>query len=893
MAEATDRDGLGQAAGPRPQLDTPYGALSGSQVATDEPIERPFADETAAEAPVDAAPVDAAPVDAAPAQEPSADESTAAEASTDEAASGPDAGDVDAADDEPADDTSTAETADEPDDVEPTAEAADGETVDHAAETADGTPAAVEPADEAEDEPEPADEAEGAEEAEGAAEADEAEPVADQADEAEPAEAEDDAKPAEDADDAEPAVEPAAEADAEADKPAEPAEDAGERSAEAPAAEAAGAAEAAPEVADAANAPVRRPVLGATNVQPALAVPPPTYTNLPVNHADDPTSSWTAKPAEETVRFDRVPAAPADDHPRSPLEQFEAEPEHRRWPRTLAIVAGALVVLGGAYVGASYALGDKVPRGTTVAGVDIGGLASDAAVARLHDQIADGSGQPIPVVVGQKSSELQPADAGLTFDARATVDRLTGVDLAQPARLWHQVVGLGEQPPTASVDAAKLKAAVANLDGDTAEPPVDGAITFVGGIPHTTAAVDGTSIDQPAARDVLSRTWLSAPRPITLPTRQVAPAISQEEADRAMREIAQPLTISPVSVQVAGQIAVLQPAQLTAAATIAPKGHSLVLTMDGNALAADVGAQVPSALTAATDASFQFQNDQPVIVPGQPGQQIDANALATSVAGAAVTTNRTVSASLVPTDPAQSTAALEALGIKEIVSEFDTPLTADHIRDINIAQGAKNITGVLVKPGETFSLIKALGPIDAAHGFVPAGAIVDGQHTDAMGGGLSQLSTTTYNAAYFAGFKDIAHTPHSEWFSRYPEGRESTVFAPTIDMKWQNTSPYGALVQAWIADGRTHVRIWGTKYWTVDSTTSARSGVVQPTTVYDTSATCEASAAGNPGFTVTVTRHVSLDGVLKSTDSHTTRYKPQNKTVCGPKPATPSAAPTP
>ena len=167
---------------------------------------------------------------------------------------------------------------------------------------------------------------------------------------------------------------------------------------------------------------------------------------------------------------------------------------------------------------------------------------------------------------------------------------------------------------------------------------------------------------------------------------------------------------------------------------------------------------------------------------------------------------------------------------------------------MNITNGASKISGTLIRPGETFSLTEALGPIDAAHGYVEAGAIVSGEHTDAWGGGLSQVSTTTYNAAFLAGFEDVEHRPHSEWFARYPEGREATIFTGTLDMRWKNNTPYGALVQAWVSDGRVYVRVWGTKHWTVESITSPRSGVVAPTTVYSQSPTCEAQSAGQPGL---------------------------------------------
>ena len=70
-----------------------------------------------------------------------------------------------------------------------------------------------------------------------------------------------------------------------------------------------------------------------------------------------------------------------------------------------------------------------MPRGATVAGVDIGGLPSDEAVARLDAELADATTQPIEVVANDVQATIDPVAAGLTFDAQATVDQLTGVDL--------------------------------------------------------------------------------------------------------------------------------------------------------------------------------------------------------------------------------------------------------------------------------------------------------------------------------------------------------------------------------------------------------------------------------------------------------------------------------
>src|SRR5450830_897622 len=643
-----------------------------------------------------------------------------------------------------------------------------------------------------------------------------------------------------------------------------------------------------------------RPVAGAAAAGAAAAaaapVPAPTQAQTPLG-AQAPSrpaasavqGSAQTPAASAPVSGDFSPFPPRATQPAeessSPLDVFEADPGRRRWPRILVTILSIVVVLGAVYVGACYAVSSRVPRGATVAGVDIGGLQQDAAIAALESGLASATTEPIAVTAGDVTGSIDPAGAGLTLDAPATVARLVGFDL-HPVRLWNLLFGVGVQEPVTHVDDTALASAVQALGGSLTQAPVDGAIVFADGTPHETAAADGWKLDAAAAAQTLRTQWLTAARPLTLATVAIEPDITQAETDKAMTEVATRVTSAPVAVQVDGQLVSLPVKALASVASFAAQDSALVLRLDGPQLVKEILARTTNLLTASADAHFEFQNDAPVIVPGQAGTTLDPKALADAVAAAAVASVRTATVALVQTDPAQSTEKLAALGIKEIVSEFATPLTSEPKRTANITNGAANINGTLVQPDGTFSLTEALGPVTAENGYIDAGVLVAGEHVQGMGGGLSQVSTTTFNAAYLAGYVDIEHHPHTEWFSRYPEGRESTIYTGLLDLRWKNNTPYGALVQAWVADNQVHVRIWSSKYWTVDTSTGARSNVVQPTTVYSQSPTCVASSAGNPGFKVTTTRTVSLDGAVKETKSFTWTYTPQNTIICGPAPTT-------
>ncbi len=633
-----------------------------------------------------------------------------------------------------------------------------------------------------------------------------------------------------------------------------------------------------------------------TGMPPAFAVPPasdgPPFSPRSVTSGRAPTVSTAAgSPPPPDLGAPWSPAEVGSDPLAVPPPDQKGR---RRAPKVLLAVAGAVVLVVGLYVGACFALSDRVPRGTTVAGVAIGGKSAADARKALDSGLADAGTTPVVVVADGKESTFVPTDAGLALDSRATVASVTGPRLTEPGHLWQHIAGGGAVTPVTTTDKDKLAAAVDALDAPVHVDPVDATVVFADGTAQVTPATEGQGLDTEAATRTIAAQWLTADGPLTLKTVALPPQITDAEAQRAVTEQAEPLMAGPITVAVEDGTASLTVPQLTAAAAFVPRDGGLVLTLDGPTLVQQVATQLPALLNDAADAHFEFDpaTGQPVVIPGVLGKTVAPDTLAAALVTASTTPDRTATVELVESHPEQSREELEGLGVKEVVGEFSTPLTSEPRRTTNITNGARLINGTLVRPGETFSLGGTLEPVDASNGFVEAGVINNGIHTDGMGGGLSQLSTTTYNAAFESGMELVEHKPHSEWISRYPEGRESTLFYPQLDMKWTNNTPYGALVKAWVdpnpqcAQGKTsssgcvHVQIWSTKYWKVEAETFPRQNVVAPTTVHLTSPNCEPSSAGNSGFLSTGVRRVYLDGVLKHEDPWSWTYKPSNQIIC-------------
>ena len=555
----------------------------------------------------------------------------------------------------------------------------------------------------------------------------------------------------------------------------------------------------------------------------------------------------------------------------------------------------AVVLLAGAYVAAAWFLGDRVPGNTTVAGVDVSSLPVDEAERELTVGLADLEAAPIPVHLGDLSGELDPATAGLTFDPRATVESLTGFTL-DPFIVIGHVFGLGERAPVTHVDEATLEQAVAALAQDLDVAPVEGSISFADGAAQVAAPVDGTSVEVEPAAQLIVEEWLTGERPFELPATVVEPTVNDEVIATAMSDVVEPLLSGSVTVAVNDTTTTIEPAELAAAATMEPQGAALRLVLDGQSLADVVTAKVPSIGSTPQDAQIVISGGAPTIIPAVTGTGLDPAAFADAVGSAAVATTpegRVATIDLAQTEPEFSTADAQALGIVERISDFSTPMPYDPTRTENLVIGTSRINGTIVMPGETFSLLDALSPISLANGYNSSGVVVNGFVSEAAGGGLSQLSTTTFNAGFEAGMDDITHQTHSRWFTRYPEGREATLYEPDLDMQWRNNTDYGVLIQAWVADSRTHVALWGTNVWDVNITTGARSNITSPQTVYNTSTRCEPESGGQNGFTVQVTRTRSQNGSVVDSKTYTTTYKPWNRVICGPAPSSTPATPTP
>lgn len=549
-----------------------------------------------------------------------------------------------------------------------------------------------------------------------------------------------------------------------------------------------------------------------------------------------------------------------------------------RGPKIALFSVLGAVVLFAIYALVSWSVSDTVPRETTVAGVDVGGMTQAEAASALTEQLAPRIKEPIELTAGEGKAQLSPKPSGLAIDAEATAAGLTGFSLS-PMRMWAHMFGGSEQELVLAIDTEKFDAAVAGLEESLAVEPVDGTVAFVDGQAVKTDPKEGSRIVASETSRIIQERWLNTDGPFDLPIEPVQPVITQTQTDDSFA-VAQKIVSEPVTVSVGGQKPVLAPEVLAGLFRFEQQDDQLVTIVDREATVAAIVDATTNLLEVPSDAHFEFAGGKPTVVAGKTGTTLDPTEAGKAVRIAATGDDRETSVELVEQDPKDTVDSLKALGVKEIVSEFSTPLTNEPVRTQNLVRGAQMITGNLIKPGETFSLLEALAPITLENGYFDAGVVENGEHVEAVGGGLSQMATTSFNAGFFAGFDDVEHHAHSYWFPRYPPGREATIYVGAKDMKFTNDTPYGAVMQSFVSGGQLTVRIWSTKYYTVQENTSDKRNIVPKTTIHDSSADCEPYPGGEDGFSVTVSRKVLHNGQVVKENSFSHSYNPDNPVVC-------------
>jgi vancomycin resistance protein YoaR len=554
--------------------------------------------------------------------------------------------------------------------------------------------------------------------------------------------------------------------------------------------------------------------------------------------------------------------------------------------RTLAV----LVVLGAvaatlAVAAAVLALAGRnaLPARTFVGTVDVGRMSKAEASAAVEAAARQQRLRPVVLSVGDTTSEAAVTVTGALLGARPRVAE--ALDEADGTGIFSRLsrrLGLGETevvPLRFDFDAHQLERLQTDLDARVSTEPRDATVSLRAGGARIEPSVDGRALDG----ETLVRRLALLPSTLTVPVDTVPATVTTAAARRAGRTV-DALLSATRTVAIGTTSAKLPPAFLRRALVIEPRDGALTVRLDSDALHRRLDPVFRDRLRNPRDAQFRVAGERVRVAASAPGRELDVESIGRSLLGSPRSTVHRARFRSVA--PGLTTKEARGLGIRELVSEFTTYYPCCAPRVTNIQRGAQILDGMVVRPGGTFSLNDALGRRTEERGFVFAPQILAGRLEDAVGGGVSQISTTLFNAAFFAGLELVAHQPHEFYISRYPMGREATVSWGGPEMIFTNDWNAGLLIKVSAWSTGISVRFYSSKLGRrVETVTEDPYSFVKPRTRVTRNPALKpgerrvVQEAGPDGFTVEYTRKVYRGDELIKDERYRTRYNAENAFV--------------
>ena len=582
----------------------------------------------------------------------------------------------------------------------------------------------------------------------------------------------------------------------------------------------------------------------------------------------------------------------------------------------IGIIAAAAPLAVAAWASVVFAMdrasnGGEILGGVTVGGIELSGLTEAQARRTLQALETEMAQTPIVFDVQGTRFQVLPTEIGFDLDEEsllaAALSNGREGGLGGQFRWW--LTHLGDRG-SATVDLAATWDPAA-LDPylqqweDTAiaAPPFEGGITVQDGQVIPENPRPGTGIDRDATIALVDTAILDLGRDVVpVPTALRTPVLSIGEVGTAVAR-AQNLVDAPVvlsrlnpEVQVRFDRQVLASA-LRSEVVGPPENPQIQISLAIEPLIEFLEPLRAEIEFPPADAQVVIRpDDTPTIIPGHAALLIDQEKLPAALQAAAASVTRAGVFPYKEGDPPEfSTQDAQDLGIKELLYTATTFYTPggderNQNRVHNIHLMADTVNGAIVMPGATFSLNEHVGQRTIEKGYRLAGAII-GDIIDCcddpanIGGGVSQFTTTLYNAVFFSGLEDVEHTPHTLYISRYPEGREATLGWPDPDLVFRNNTDAAVYIKCEYTEDSITVKFFGDNGGlTVEAELSERRFFTEPTDYYDPDESIppgeqDITSEGSPGWTVTVYRIITFPDGSETTESWMWRYHPWPKRI--------------
>jgi vancomycin resistance protein YoaR len=489
------------------------------------------------------------------------------------------------------------------------------------------------------------------------------------------------------------------------------------------------------------------------------------------------------------------------------------------WFWILVAVGAVVAVCAIAVLVDALVYTDEVHAGVSVSGVDLGGMTNGEASAALT-RLVDSAGA-VTLRSGDKTWAVTPGDAGTAMDVKGPVAQAMAVtragnffgDVVTRFKLYFYRRNL---PLTGTIDQAKIDALLSGVAKELHVTPVNAGLAIQNGAIKMIEGQNGQDADT-AALDKQMESLFVALHTGTLdvPVIVKQPDV-QTKDNQAAQAQAETMVGSSITLTSHDQHWTLTPEQIASfmdfrseeqngVPTLVPYVSEGKMWLFLQSLVPKVNKKPVNAKLTSNGSSFR-------VIPAVNGETLDLTATAKEVNDtAAKPTGRTVEVAVTVTVPGFTTAQAQATTFNDQLSTFTTTYACPANRATNVRITTKYATNVFLAPGQEYNFDRQIGPRTASRGYVLAPGIT-GPNTldDVLGGGICQVSTTMFNAVFFAGLKVTERHNHSIYINHYPKGRDATVTAGGKNLRFVNDTGHYIWIRGSSDGTTTTISIYGT-----------------------------------------------------------------------------------
>ena len=524
-------------------------------------------------------------------------------------------------------------------------------------------------------------------------------------------------------------------------------------------------------------------------------------------------------------------------------------PIQKRIPILAQIIAaftGGLVIFLGILIfwvlGYQLIYAGRIFPGVSVAGVDISGMSPQDAALKLSQTLSYPINGKVLFRDGDKVWVASPAQLGMIFDPTSSAQAayLLGRSGGLFGALGGQIRARGFGEDIAPVIIFDQRVAYQYLQGlsqQVNQPVVEASLHLDGTNVVAQPGQGGRILNLDANLIYLSaqlQTFRDGEIPLIIQEAQPSIKDVSAQADTARQILSQPLQLvipdaqqgdpGPwvYDVQVLANMIGVQKVQngdkTDVRVTLNPDTLKQILT----GIETQVDRQAANPRFHFNDATGQLEIDHQHL--SQTGRSLDLDASLKAIQDAVLRGEHTVPLVVNETQPAvNDSATAQQLGISGLLPNGvqTSYFYGSHPERVqNITTAANRFDGVLVAPGETFSMGQTMGDVSLDNGFTEALIIYGGHTIKGVGGGVCQVSTTLFRTVFFAGFPVVERIPHAYRVSYYEEtssgrdpnlaGLDATVYFPLVDFKFTNDSPSWILMETSVGSDSLTWKLYST-----------------------------------------------------------------------------------